>query len=504
MKKAVFIPLLVLLIYLSIFPRITEVLNKNYLFGFDQGRDYLAVQNIVKNNKLTLIGSEIGGGVAGFKGIFHGPFHYYFLAIPFFLFNGDPYGGILWLFGLGIATIVFGYYFGERFFGKFGGMLIAFLVAVSPPLTSQSRFVWNTNPSSLFILLAFYFVYKSKNVECKNLLLAAFFSAFVYNFQLGIAIPLSLTLLIFSILFLRIRRLKAYFYLFAGFLLGFLPMILFEVRHNFMMINGFFNYLVHHEETAVTMKFLELLLKDHFNVFIDNFLDTFPKQTLFHPMLIFLFIFVPFFYNLFLEKDSQKRKFLIYLIMLSVVTFFVFSFLRNLMYAYYLVSLNFVYIFFFAYAIYNSFTKKNFLLKASLSFIITVFLIQAIPYSMQNFLSDYNDYGGTAKIRGKIDAIDYIYKDAKNEKFGLLTFSPPIYTYPYDYLLLWYGQKTYGYIPYQEKKKLFYLLIEKDGSKPWTYKGWIETVIKSGRVIETKTLPSGFIVQKRYKTKNEK
>ena len=39
--------------------------------------------------------------------------------------------------------------------------------------------------------------------------------------------------------------------------------------------------------------------------------------------------------------------------------------------------------------------------------------------------------------------------------------------------------------------------MEPDPSKPWSYKGWLETVIKDGKVDWTKTLPSGFVVQKR-------
>jgi hypothetical protein len=44
---------------------------------------------------------------------------------------------------------------------------------------------------------------------------------------------------------------------------------------------------------------------------------------------------------------------------------------------------------------------------------------------------------------------------------------------------------------------VFYLLIEPDGAKPWSYKGWEETVVKTGTVVWQKTLPSGFIVEKR-------
>jgi len=39
--------------------------------------------------------------------------------------------------------------------------------------------------------------------------------------------------------------------------------------------------------------------------------------------------------------------------------------------------------------------------------------------------------------------------------------------------------------------------IEKDPWQPWSYQGWLKTVIKTGKIVKTVTLPSGFIVQER-------
>lgn len=500
--KKINILLFVLLIYLSLILRSVEVLCKNFLFGFDQGRDYLAVKDIVVNHKLTLIGSEIGAGSAGFQGIFHGPFHYYFLSIPFIILGGDPYGGIVLMFLFGIASIVLGYFLGKKLFGTTGGIVSALLVAISPPLISQSRFVWNSHPSTLFILLAFYFVYLfTKNKNKKSIFFASFFSGFIYNFELAISIPISITLVLYCIFILRLRNLKHYFLLLSGFILAFLPMLFFELRHGFMGLNGFKNYLLHHEETAVTLTFLQLLTKDHFDSFWFNFSFTFPRQTFIPAILIFLVVFLPALFFFLKEKNTALKNFFKYLLILIPVNFLVFFPLRNAVYAYYLIDLNLSYIFLFSYSIFSAYKNKHLIFKFLLTSFLIIFLVQAIIYYTPNAKYDYSDYGGDAKIKGRLDALDYIYKDAKKEKFGLLVFSPPIYTYPYDYLIWWYGQRKYGYVPYKNKKGLFYLLVEKDSSKPWSYKGWMETVIKTGRVVETKTLPSGFIIQKRISDK---
>ena len=40
--------------------RVVEVTNGNYVFGFDQGLDFMAARSIAVDHKLTLIGAEAG------------------------------------------------------------------------------------------------------------------------------------------------------------------------------------------------------------------------------------------------------------------------------------------------------------------------------------------------------------------------------------------------------------------------------------------------------------
>lgn len=133
--------------------------------------------------------------------MFHGPFHYYLLAIFFTVFNGNPYGGILLTFLYGIITIFLGYILGKRLLGHYAGLATSLLIAISPPLISYSRFVWNTHGSTVFILLSFYFLLKTlekKQKKLRNIFLVSFFAGFSHNFQLAVAIPLSLSI-VFSI-----------------------------------------------------------------------------------------------------------------------------------------------------------------------------------------------------------------------------------------------------------------------------------------------------------------
>ncbi len=486
--------LVVLLVFLSLIPRSVEILNKNPIFLLDQGRDYLAVKKIVTESNLTLIGAEIGSGMAQFQGIFHGPFYFYLLSIPFMLFNGNPYGGLLLMFIFGMLSITTGYIFAKKILGDLGGIVMALLVAASPPLISQSRFVWSPHPSTLFILLAFYFIYLIPLKKYKYIFLASFFTGFVYNFEFAIVVPMSVALFLYSLLVFKFRDIKPYIFSLAGFLIAFLPLLIFEFRHGFRALQGVVDYL----SSSQVGSFLQID-KLYYNLswFFYNVLDSFPRQEIVSFVLIFLVSVVALLYFGITEKNSGIKNFLKYLLILIIVTFLTQYSIRTHIFEYYLIHLNLVYIFLFSYIFIVSYQKKEIKLQFILSSFFALFLFYAVLNGYSTFQRDFFDHGGMVKMKGKIEVIDYIYRDAKKEKFGLLVFSPPVYTFPYDYLIWWHGNNTYKYTPHQEKKGLFYLLIEKDFSKPWSYKGWLETVVISGKVLETKELSSGFIVQKR-------
>lgn len=497
-RRALPLVLALILILLSLFPRSVDVLNGNPVFTFDQGRDYLAVKSIVVDKKLTLIGAELGAGSAGISYLFHGPGYFYLLAIPFILFDGDPRGGTVLMLVLGLATIAFGFYFSKKMWGLYAGILTGLLLAASPYLAPQSRFVWNPHGPTLFILLAFYFTYLlTKHAKPLFIFLAAFFSAFTYNFELAVAVPLSITLFLYCIFTFKMKKVEHYIPLIAGFLLGYLPMLLFELRHGFMGFQSLYTYLLGPSNVATENYPFVQRARDVFGVFLFNFADTFPLRLLIPPLPAFIAFFALICIAFKKERDKVLKRFLLFLATLIPVSFAIFSNLKSGVYNYYLTELTLAYILLFTYGV-TWFYKNNFkkVAAALLSFFV-ILVILSIPEYIKTSINDYHDYGATAKLKGKIDAIDFIYKDAGKEPFNLLVFSPPVYTYPYDYLIWWYGSRKYNFIPGEEKKGTFYLLIEPDPQKPLSHIGWQQTVIKSGKIIKEIERPSGFIVQKR-------
>jgi len=195
--------------------------------------------------------------------------------------------------------------------------------------------------------------------------------------------------------------------------------------------------------------------------------------------------------NVFLKKESEFILFVIKLFLIIVLLTFVYPFPLRYWFltgfqSFYLILLGLL--------------LSKFLANRMGKVFIILLLVILTFYSLQKinllYFNPPND-GGAEKIKGKLSAIDYIYKDSKGKPFGLLVFTPAVYTDAYDYLIFWYGKNKYGYMPNKDKKGIFYLLMETDTAKPWSYKGWLETVIKTGDILETTTLPTGLIVQKR-------
>ncbi len=492
--------LTVFILFLALFSfgltRSAELLSGNYVFVLDQGRDFVAISDITSGRKLTLIGSEIGGGYAGINGIFQGPLHYYILSVFSLLFQGDPYSGIVYMFLFSFFALVISFVTAKRIFGNnLIASAVALLVAISPPLISQAKFTWNPHPMSLCMALLFLFLFLSLKKSRKFIFLTAFIAALTYNFEIASTVPIVLALLVFYVFFVKLKSVKEYAALVSGLFLGMLPFFLFEVRHNFMALNGFIKYITNPGKDAKDGYFL---LNNHFDRFLYNFGDTFSYQTVI-PVLPFFLIFVALLVYLVRKEKQKEIKLFVWFILLQLAaTIFVLSFLRNHIFMYYLYQLNFGYIFLFGYILYASYTQKKKYILYLCAVILGLLSILSIHHGITDFRNDYYDHGGISKMKGKKEAVDYIYSDAKGEPFGLFVFTPGVFTYPFDYTFSWYGGKKYGYVPTTSKNSLFYLLIDEDKHNDLAAQGWMDTIIKEGKVVETKRLKSGFIVQKRY------
>lgn len=482
------------IVVVAAIPRGIELLNHNYLFLFDQGLFFEAVKNIVVDHNPTLIGSEVGGQ----GGFFQGPGWYYLLAVPFSLSGGDPYASMIVMFIIGVMTIVTSIFLMRKMFSTVTGLIVGLLIAISPAIVAQSRFIWPPFPISLITVVFIFFLYKVFEKKQKFFPLVTLTIGVMSHFEMATA-GIFLIQLFIIVPILYFKKLVSLRYLTLGgisFLLTQITLIIFDLRHQFIISNGILGLVLSKSEVQTdASKHIKSIFLNHIDVFKFNFLSTFGLSDLLWPLLIIFLIAGTISFVKDKKQKTEQKHLVIYLALSPIVFFLVLMLYLKPIWEWWILQLPIFYCFLLGILIVYLWRKA--ILRPIIVGLVLILVGFFINHSITLYKNDFYDYGGTAKIKGKLAAIDFIYKDAKQKPFGLLVFTPPIYTYAYDYLLWWHAERKYNYKPYSEKKGTFYLLIEPDPQKPWSYKGWLETVVKSGKILNTEELPSGFIVQKR-------
>jgi len=489
-----FFVILFVICIIAAIPRSIELINHNYVFGFDQGKHWLAAKSIVVDHKFPLIGDEVGGA----RGFFQGPGWFYLLAIPFFFFQGNPYGAIVLMFLLGMADVIAAYLLFAPVAGVLTGGSIALLLAISPTLISSSRFAWP--PFVIPLLTVFYLFFVYKIIEGKKTYLPWIFLIIgvMANFEIAVAGTILMTTMVFLLPYILVKKVsfKTIGLSVLAFLAPLSPLIVFDLRHDFLNTRGVFQTFFTNDRIPAVGATMEKLLANHYVLFKSEFLGSFQLGYLGIGLVLCILLVG---LVLFVGKKTEKTKktFLAFLYLFPIVLFVVFIAYRNDLWPWWLLELQIIGCFLLGMILAQFFGKKFILWKFVTIAVVVSMMVNYVQSSIRFWKYDYPDYGGVAKIKGKTDALDFIFSDAKTKDFGLFFFTPPIYTYAYDFTNWWWGTKKYGYVPPQEKKSVYYLLAEPDPEKPWTYKGWLETAVTGGTDVATWTLPSGFILVKR-------
>ena len=478
---------LVLLTF-GVIVRSIEVVSRNYVFVYDQGRDYLAAWNIAIEHKWTLIGAEAGSGFAGLPGIFHGPGYFYLLSAIIKIFGGDPYWGMVVLFMLSIISLLVVYWVAFQVFGRTAAVIALAIAVVSPPLIVQARMIWAPNFAGLFIVLALASVVMISLDQKWRVGLASFLAASLYHFEIPLAVPMVVALGFWLCSQKQYRNVTVLFWFSIGVIIGIAPAIIFELRHGLPIVSALANPNL--SSPILTLKELNGDLKAFTYVVSDLF--NIPQGLYTWVVMTLLVIYV---WGVNRGMKIQSRRFLSYLLFVWLSHIIVFTLYKGPVYSHYLTALWFVTVFFVSGVCVGKW-KKGVAIRTALVIMFIFGIVRAINKVIYSSSRDFYGSGGTAKIRGKMNAINTILADANGQPFRLMIFSPPVYTYPYDYILTWIRQSRPSAVSSRDAPVL-YLLIEPDGDKPWTYKGWIETVVKQGNVEKQWKLPSGFIIEKR-------
>jgi 4-amino-4-deoxy-L-arabinose transferase-like glycosyltransferase len=224
------------------------------IFLGDQGRDAYVVRELLVEKDPILIGPTTSVGK-----IQLGPLYYYFMAPWLFLFNYDPVGPAYGVVLLGIITIPVFYLILKKIFSQKLALISVALYTFADVIIANTRSSWNPNPMPLIIMLLIYSAYK---IYCERNYKHILWIFVWYSIALQLhymALLLAPMLAIIALLtFLQnkkdIKRILIYGSL--GLLIFFLftlPLVIFDLRHDFINYQGLVEFFVkgHHSSKSL-------------------------------------------------------------------------------------------------------------------------------------------------------------------------------------------------------------------------------------------------------------
>ncbi len=224
--------IIILILSLGLFLRLYKS-QEMFMYGHDQDLAGWIIKDVVVDKHIRLIGQ-----MTSTHGVFIGPLFYYML-IPFYLiFNMDPIGGVYMVAILGALTAWSFYFVLSRILNRKVGLVGAFVYAISPYTVFTDREVV---PTMLLIIWSVWFLFSLflilKKDQKKGFILAAILLALTWHINLGLLILTPVYIVV-----LLISKTKIDFKFAISSLLIFivlsLPLILFELRHNFSQTNS--------------------------------------------------------------------------------------------------------------------------------------------------------------------------------------------------------------------------------------------------------------------------
>jgi 4-amino-4-deoxy-L-arabinose transferase-like glycosyltransferase len=231
-----------IILLLGAFLRLFRISEYMHFYG-DEGRDLIIVRNLLVNGDPILIGPGTSVG-----NMYLGPLYYYLIAPALFLSNYNPVGPVILVAILATATIYLTYLLSKKWFGIIPAVIASLLTAILPTFIKYSNFSWNPNVLPFFSILSVFLIDRIESKKQSWLLIPAFASfAFVLqSHYMGIfLLPVIFGVWIYKLIKQNTKKGYLLNTLFGIFVFGFLmsPLLIFDIRHNYMNINALMDYL---------------------------------------------------------------------------------------------------------------------------------------------------------------------------------------------------------------------------------------------------------------------
>lgn len=430
---------LVILLGLVSFFMFSYKLQTSVSFEGDLGRDLFEIAKISYGN-FTLLGQK-----GSFGGIYTAPYHYYIFLLPF-LISGRQLSGIVFfnalLFSLSISF--FSLHVTKKF-DKLTGFLSGLALSLMPFIIFSARNPGNGFTPVLFFLFFLTIVYFYDIAEF------SWFKILLLGFLFGIILSMlfvyvTVLLPIFLLIFLLLKNKKMFILFLIGIFLAFSPLILFELKNNFVMLKNTFvdrSYLSFVNNTNIPNG--TKLNKNIFLNAVDLGNRILPEIRI-NIYLIFLFLLG----SLILFKKNKERLFII----TSLLSYLFLTIMLRFQYStHYLLPFLTLLIFTFFITVLN--------IKLSKLVFIIVIAICLINFSIKNYSVATRNY---YLIKNRVEYVLSKKLINKNDEFNIILTRTDNNSTPagneYRFFFLINGFKTKSDFEYKDSPKL--LLFSED------------------------------------------
>lgn len=434
-------------------------LNELLGFWYDQGRDALVIHRLLYEGKFFLIGP-----VTGIGGIFLGPFYYYLIAPFYWLGQGSPVFVIAALNWLAVGGLLVLYLLGKEFFNRQTGLLAVVFYGLSFSTVTFSRWLANPQPLPFFSLLIVFCLLKIYKGEGRYWLLVGLLVGL--SLQLEAAGAVFFLPAVLGIVISWRKKTKSWRLMGLGlvvFLFTLLPQILFNFRHDGILLVAFKKFLV--AEKAFQFSLWEVTKRrflTYYDVFFGKLFPSWGRGVIFSATL-FSGLLVWARKRVF----GSQKNILWWWLLIPLVGFLFYQGNFGYVWDYYFAGVIPVFTLILA-SLLGSLGKEGGLGKV----IVLIFLACFLWINGQRLAVYYKTGIGIA-LRSQLWAVDWIYEEAQGQDFNVDVYVPPVIPYAYDYLFKWYGQKKHGYQPVENQVDLLYTLYEQDDQHPNLLQAWL-------------------------------
>lgn len=223
----------------------------SFFWNVDEDIIGLNVKNIVINHHPQLIGFPIPGG------IYLGPLFYYWVSILWALSLLNPLGLPIFSAILGTITVFLVYKTGKTIFeDERVGLIAAAIYAFSYLANVYARLLDGLSIAPILALLTYLFLYENLKTKRPRHLILLGLILLVSSQNEGSSISLlGLTFVVWLIYRFKVPVKKLQLII-SVFIVAHLPLLLFDLRHNFFLFKSFIKFLTIHRGIATHFDFV--------------------------------------------------------------------------------------------------------------------------------------------------------------------------------------------------------------------------------------------------------